>query len=124
MPSTGTAPRRTRSMWPGYRAPLKYRWERSGWPGPASTTPSSAWALSFVGRRPANESAQADDGVVLAGPGHPLRSHRYFKGARYPGHIDRVLRGAVPVEGILRAPQQLLGYQLVEAGHDDPHPHP
>ena len=70
-------------------------------------------------RLPADDCADADDGVPLAGAGEPPRQQRNLERAWDAEHLDVLLVRAEAFERVERALDQPRGQEIVPAAGDD-----
>src|SRR3990172_2655172 len=68
-----------------------------------------------VGGSAANHGPEADDPRIPAGGRHLLGDERYLERAGHPRDLDVLIPNAVPVQGVQRPVQQLVGDEIVEA---------
>ncbi len=75
-----------------------------------------------VGRGALDHHAQRHERAVFLrfGAGQLLDRQRDFERARHPDNGQRVVAGAVPLEAIQRAAEQLPGEQVVKPADDNP----
>ena len=76
-----------------------------------------------VRRRAPDQATEADHRVDPAGLGDALRRHRDLERARHAQHFDVALGDAGIAKRRLRADQQAVGDEIVEARDDDRYPH-